>query len=92
MIWLIGDSLVRHIYNTFWIATGRSMRQYGGIAEKVTFVDGRRSMYILHMIAWYLVGLPEYAIYTILVHCLVTASAYFMIAMKYLYSLPHIAQ
>lgn len=37
IIWLILDSLVRHIYNTFWIATGKSFKYLGGIAEKITF-------------------------------------------------------
>ena len=81
--WLILDSLVRHIYNTFWIATGKSLKYIGGIAEKVTFLDGRRSMYILHMIILYLVGHLEYAIYTILIHCTITCILYFYLALKF---------
>ncbi|MHA1617005.1 MAG: CDP-alcohol phosphatidyltransferase family protein [Candidatus Njordarchaeales archaeon] len=85
MIFLILDSFVRHIYNTFWIATGKSLKYSGGIAEKITMIDGRRSVYVLHMIIWYIIGKFNYSIYTILIHCGATAIAYFIISMKYLY-------
>lgn len=84
-IWLISDSLVRHIYNVFWIATGKSLKYYGGLADKVTLVDGRRSVYILYMIIWYVIGYPQYAIYTILIHCIATASIYMGLSLKHLY-------
>lgn len=85
LIWLIMDSLVRHIYNTFWIATGKSLKYFGGIAEKVTYIDGRRSIYIVHMILWYIFGYPEYAIFTILIHCIMTVISYFILSIKYQY-------
>jgi hypothetical protein len=84
-IWLISDSLVRHVYNVFWIATGKSLKYYGGLADKVTLVDGRRSVYILHMIIWFIVGYPQYAIYTILIHCVSTAVIYMGLSLKHLY-------
>mgnify|MGYP000014566816 CR=1 FL=1 len=83
---LILDGLVRHIYNTFWIATGKSLKYSGGLAEKVTKIDGRRSVYVLHMIIWYVLGAFNYSIFTILIHCGATAFAYLAISMKYLYS------
>lgn len=86
-IWLISDGLVRHIYNVFWIATGKSLKYYGGLADKVTLVDGRRSVYILHMILWYLIGYPQYAIYTILIHCIATAATYMVLSLKHLYKI-----
>jgi len=86
-IWLISDSLVRHIYNVFWIATGKSLKYYGGLADKVTLIDGRRSIYILHMIIWYILGYPHYAIYTILIHCVATAAVYMALSLKHLYNI-----
>ncbi len=76
LIWLILDAYVRHVYNVVWIATGKSLKYHGGIASYVTFIDGRRSFYVLHMVIWLLLSAPWCAIYTILVHCALTATAY----------------
>ena len=81
-IWILSDSYVRHIYNTFWLATGKSLKYYEGLAKKVTFIDGRRSFYILHMIIWYLIGNIAYALYTILIHCIATAIMYTYLSFK----------
>jgi len=83
LLWLIMDSLVRHVYNTFWIATGKSLKYIGGVAEKVALIDGRRSIYVVHMVIWYLFGSIEYAIYTILIHCTATAITYIILSLKH---------
>lgn len=82
LIWLVMDSYVRHIYNVIWIATGKSLKYHGKIGQYVTFIDGRRSVYILHMIIWLLVWMPWNAIYTILGHCVATATTYTIISLK----------
>ncbi|RLG46209.1 MAG: hypothetical protein DRO06_04780 [Thermoproteota archaeon] len=82
LAWLILDSLVRHVYNVTWIATGRSLKYHPGPARIVTKVDGRRSVYVLHMVAWYLVGAPLMAFYTILAHCGATALAYLALSFR----------
>ncbi|RLF22383.1 MAG: hypothetical protein DRN15_09125 [Thermoprotei archaeon] len=86
IIWLILDSFVRHVYHVVWIATGKSLKYHGGVARYVTFIDGRRSMYVLHMLIWYLVGMPFFAIYTILGHCALTALSYTVLAFKIMLS------
>lgn len=85
MVWIILDGWVRHIYNTFWIATGKSLKYSGKLASKVTFLDGRRSVYVLHMLLWFFLGKVEFAIYTILIHCSLTALAYLIISLKCLH-------
>lgn len=82
LAWLVLDGLVRHVYNVAWIATGKSLKYHGGAAHYVTFIDGRRSVYVVHMIAWYLAGLWPYAIYTILLHCALTAASYVVLAQR----------
>jgi len=84
-VWLISDGLVRHIYNTFWIATGKSLKYLKGLGEKITLIDGRRSIYIVHIIIWFIAGHPEYATFTILAHCIATAASYMVISLIHLY-------
>lgn len=82
LTWLILDSLVRHVYNVVWIATGTSLKYQGGVAQLVTKIDGRRSVYVLHMIAWYLAGMPLMAFWSILLHCGITAVAYLALGFR----------
>ena len=84
LIWLVSDSYVRHIYNVFWLTTGKSLKYYEGLPSKVTKVDGRRSVYILHMIIWYLALDVKFAIYTILLHSVLTALVYTYLSLKLL--------
>jgi len=86
LTWLILDSLVRHVYNVIWISTGKSLKYHCGAARLVTKLDGRRSVYILHMLFWYLVGRPLMAFWTILLHCGATAIAYLILGFKALHS------
>lgn len=81
-LWLLCDGLVRHIYNVVWIATGKSLKYHGGLARYVTFIDGRRSVYVVHMIVWFVLGAPSTAMYTILGHCALTAISYTFLAFK----------
>jgi phosphatidylglycerophosphate synthase len=80
--WLLLDGFVRHSYNVVWIATGKSLKYHGGIARYVTFIDGRRSVYVAHMIAWFILGTPWNAMYTILGHCAATAISYTALGFK----------
>ncbi len=79
LAWLLFDSLVRHVYNVVWVYTGKSLKRHPGVARIVTKVDGRRSVYILHLLFWYLVGRPFLSLWTILAHCSATAIAYIAI-------------
>ncbi|MDP6612705.1 MAG: CDP-alcohol phosphatidyltransferase family protein [Candidatus Hydrothermarchaeota archaeon] len=81
-LWLVLDGFVRHIYNVTWIATGKSLKYHGGLARYVTFIDGRRSVYVTHMIIWFFLGSPSNAMYTILGHCALTAISYTFLAFK----------
>ncbi|RLE62122.1 MAG: hypothetical protein DRN53_04560 [Thermoprotei archaeon] len=92
LVWLILDSYVRHIYHIVWITTGKSLKYHSGIAELITKIDGRRSVYVLHMIIWFLLSklVPQlcsytYAIYTILGHCFFTALSYTIISFRILH-------
>jgi len=87
LTWLIVDSYVRHIYHIVWIATGKSLKYHKRIGHYVTLVDGRRSMYILHMIIWLILLTPWNALYTILGHCTATAITYTVLAFKIISSL-----
>ena len=82
LVWLVLDGFVRHIYNVTWIATGKSLKYHGGMAGYVTLIDGRRSVYVVHMIAWFFLGTPSLAMYTILGHCALTAISYTFLAFK----------
>lgn len=82
LIWLIIDSYVRHIYHIVWIATGRSLKYHGKLCYYITLIDGRRSVYVLHIIIWLLLSIPWNALYTILIHCSATAIAYTIISIK----------
>lgn len=92
LLWLILDSYVRHIYHIVWITTGKSLKYHSGIAAFITKIDGRRSVYVLHMIIWFLLSklVPQlcsytYAIYTILGHCFFTALSYTIISFRILH-------
>jgi phosphatidylglycerophosphate synthase len=82
LVWLVLDGFVRHIYNVTWIATGKSLKYHAGPARYVTLVDGRRSVYVAHMIVWFVLGTPSTAMYTILGHCALTAISYTFLAFK----------
>jgi phosphatidylglycerophosphate synthase len=82
LVWLVLDGFVRHIYNVTWIATGKSLKYHGGMARYVTLIDGRRSVYVVHMIVWFFLGTPSLAMYTILGHCSLTAISYTFLAFK----------
>ncbi len=82
LLWLILDSLVRHVYNVTWLATGKSLKYQKGAAQVITKIDGRRSVYVLHMILWYVIGKPLLAIWTILIHCASTVVAYIFLGFK----------
>jgi phosphatidylglycerophosphate synthase len=81
-LWLIFDGMVRHVYNQVWIATGKSLKYHGGLARNITMVDGRRSVYVVHMIVWLVLGAPSIAMYTILLHCVLTVISYIILAFK----------
>jgi|Deesub1362B_J571_1020462.scaffolds.fasta_scaffold00005_373 phosphatidylglycerophosphate synthase len=82
LIWLVVDGYVRHIYNVVWIATGKSLKYHGKIGRYVTFIDGRRSVYILHIIFWLILLMPWNAMYTILGHSVATATSYTILSFK----------
>jgi phosphatidylglycerophosphate synthase len=83
-VFIIIDGFVRHIYNTFWLATGTSLKDLKGGFVKILFrVDGRRSVYVLlHMVVWFLLGNLPYALYTMIVHSGLTALLYSILSFR----------
>jgi hypothetical protein len=55
---------------------GKSLDDYGKFEQRFRRIAGRRNLYNIHILVWTLVGIPLYALVTILCHALLTAIVY----------------
>ncbi len=83
MTWIALDALVKQTYNIFWLMTGKPLRVCGAAGRIITKIDSRRSMYMIHIFVWLLLGNIVNSIYTIIAHQVFTLVSYIILSFKY---------
>lgn len=66
----------RYCYDTFGKAMGTSLDNYAPFERVFRRVAGRRNLYNIHILTGILLGVPHYALASIMVHAAVTAVIY----------------
>ncbi|MCK4484279.1 MAG: CDP-alcohol phosphatidyltransferase family protein, partial [Candidatus Thorarchaeota archaeon] len=66
----------RMVYDLFSRTMGESLDNYGPFERRFRRVAGRRNLYNIHILVFVLLGIPLWALFTIMLHAGVTAAVY----------------
>ena len=66
----------RMVYDLFSRTMGESLDNYGPFERRFRRVAGRRNLYNIHILVFVLLGIPLWALFTIMLHASVTAAVY----------------